>query len=148
MNLELNPDELKSVARALLAKNAAYIDAVPEERSEIVSFGGMVAFTALVRDVFTDADDFTITEAAASAAAFGNPEGGPLPVWVAEGAIRYALGQPQAIEGIEPGALFAVYFAFLLSWIDSHPLPMSKIEELAEVGTTKFFEAINDSADQ
>lgn len=132
--------------RALLANDVAYIDTVPEDRDELLGLGAMVAFTVLVRDVFAEADDATIT-AAASSETFEDADGRIIPVWVIEAALRYALGEQRAIEGVEPGVFLDAYFAYLRSLVHRSSLPPSKIDELAEAGTTKFLEAINESTD-
>jgi hypothetical protein len=144
LSQELNAEDLQPVVQALLANDVAYIDTVPEDRDELIGLGAMVAFTVLVRDVF--ADDATIT-AAASSETFEDADGRTIPAWVIEAAIRYALGEQRAIEGVEPGIFLDAYSAFLRLRVYRSPLPPSKIDELAEAGTTNFLEAINESTD-
>lgn len=139
--MDLDFGKLEPVVSALLTRDSVLLDSIPEEHPEVFIVATQIAFTQVVRDMLSGADDAAITEAS-SAGPLRNGQGRIIAVWVVEAAIRHAQGERSAIQGIAPDLVLDAHFAFVWSWLGTHPLSAEYARRLSRNGVADFNEAV------
>jgi hypothetical protein len=139
--VDLDLGKLEPVVSALLTRDSAFLEAIPSEHPEVFIVATQIAFTQVVRDTLSGAHDAAITEAS-STGPLRDGEGRIIPVWVIEAALRHALGELSAIEGITPDLVLDAQFAFAWSWIENHPLSAGHARRLSRNGVADFHEVV------
>lgn len=139
--MDLDVEKLEPVVNALLTRDLASLESIPEAHPKVLIVATQIAFTQLVRDTLGGADDAAVTQAS-STWPLRDGEGRSIPVWVVEAAMRHALGELSAVEGITPDLVLDVQFAFALSWIEKQPLSAESARRLSRSGAAEFHEAV------